>query len=67
MVIKVNPVTMRGGGTPPNVEEYAEAFAGHPIYTLVDFFAGYEQAALEPVSRDVMAFDTPFGLIRTTA
>lgn len=58
---------MRGGGTPPNVEEFAEAFAGYPIYPLVGFLAGYEQAALDPGSRNFMAFDTRFGLIRPTA
>lgn len=63
-VVKANAVTMRDAGTPHNVEGFAEAFAGYPICSLVDFFAGYEQVTLDQNSRDIMAFETPFGPMR---
>ena len=48
--IRANAVTMRDAGLPPNVEEFAEGFAGYPAVSIIDFFMGYEQIALHPQS-----------------
>src|SRR5262249_2362319 len=44
--VKANQVTLRDAGLPPNVEGFAESFAGYPICSMCDFFAGYEQVSL---------------------
>ena len=43
--ISANKVTLASeyAGLPPNVEEFAVSFAGYPLVTLLDFYAGYEQ------------------------
>lgn len=63
---KANGETLQDAGLPPNVEEFAEGFAGYPAVTVVDFFMGYEQVELDERSRDLMAFQTSRGLKRPT-
>ncbi|MCO5580019.1 hypothetical protein L7F22_033885 [Adiantum nelumboides] len=42
----VNKVTIRDVGTRPIVDEFAEAFAGRAIYSMDDFYLGYDQFQL---------------------
>ena len=64
--VKANKETLQDAGLPPNVEEFAESFAGYPAVSLIDFYMGYEQVKLHPDSRDLMAFQTSRGLKRPT-
>lgn len=61
-----NKVTIRDAALPPMVDEFAEAFAGYPITSAIDLFAGYDQMPLAEVSRDLTAIQTPLGLMRST-
>jgi hypothetical protein len=38
-----NKVTIRNKGSGPIVDEVAEAFAGHAIYSIGDLYSGYDQ------------------------
>jgi RNase H-like domain found in reverse transcriptase/Integrase zinc binding domain len=64
--MKMNGVTVRDGNLPPQVDEFAEEFAGCTVASLIDFFSGYDQALLALKSRDMTAFSTPIGLLRMT-
>ena len=63
---EMNRVTIRDANMPPSVEGFSEEFAGCTVASLLDFFSGYDQALLDPKSRDMTAFYTPIGLLRTT-
>ena len=62
----INARTIRDANLPPNVEEFAEDFAGRQISSLIDFFSGYDQVELARVSRDLTGILTPLGLLRQT-
>ena len=61
-----NRVTIRDLNIPPEVDGFAERFAGRSIYTLCDLYSGYDQFPLAPESRDLTAIQTPLGLYRMT-
>ena len=61
---KLNSVTIRDAGLPPNMDEMTEDLAGCHIYTALDAFAGYDQMALHPDSRDLTSFESPLGTMR---
>ena len=61
-----NKVTIRDLNIPPDVDGFAERFAGRSIYSLCDLFSGYDQFPLAPESRDLTAIQTPLGLYRMT-
>src|SRR6202140_5811291 len=65
-VQSLNKVTMRDAGMPAGVDEFSEDFAGYPIASSVDFYAGYYQISLAKESRDLTAFMTLLGLVRMT-
>ena len=59
-----NKVTIRNKGSGPIVDEVAEAFAGHAIYSIGDLYSGYDQFQLATESRDLTTMKTPLGLVR---
>ena len=59
-----NKVTIRNKGSGPIVDEVAEAFAGHAIYSIGDLYSGYDQFQLAFESRDLTTMKTPLGLVR---
>ena len=59
-----NKVTIRNKGSGPIVDEVAEAFAGHAIYSIGDLYSGYDQFQLALESRDLTTMKTPLGLLR---
>jgi hypothetical protein len=60
----VNRVTIRNAGIGPNIDEFAEAFAGRSIYSVGDLYSGYDQFQLAIESRDLTKMRTPLGLVR---
>lgn len=60
----INRVTIRDANLPPNVEEFADEFAGLSCCSLIDLFSGYDQIPLDEKSRDLTGFMTPLGLLR---
>ncbi|RAQ98663.1 putative gag-pol poly protein [Stemphylium lycopersici] len=62
---RLNSVTLRDANLPPTADEFSERFAGCKIISLMDLFSGYDQITLHPDSRDMTAFQTPIGLIRS--
>jgi hypothetical protein len=62
----LNKVTIRDAGMPPAVDQFSEEFAGYPISSSIDFYAGYYQILLDLASRDLTAFLTELGLVRMT-
>ena len=59
-----NKMTIRNKGSGPIVDEVAEAFAGHAIYSIGDLYSGYDQFQLASESRDLTTMKTPLGLMR---
>ena len=59
-----NKMTIRNKGSGPIVDEVAEAFAGHAIYSIGDLYSGYDQFQLAFESRDLTTMKTPLGLVR---
>jgi hypothetical protein len=59
-----NRITIRNKGSGPIVDEVAEAFVGHAIYSIGDFYSGYDQFQLAIESRDLITMKTPLGLVR---
>ncbi|KAL3681112.1 hypothetical protein R1sor_024068 [Riccia sorocarpa] len=59
-----NNVTIRNLGKGPIVDEVADAFAGRAIYSIGDFYSGYDQFQLALESRDLTTIRTPLGLMR---
>ena len=64
--MNINRVTRKDANLPPSPDEFAEDFAGMQIGSFIDFFSGYDQLTLAPVSRDMTAIHTPLGLLRQT-
>jgi hypothetical protein len=60
----VNKVTIRNMGSSPIVDEFTEAFAGRAIYSMGDFYSGYDQFQLAVESRDLTTLWMPLGLLR---
>ena len=50
---QVNKVTIRNSGVGPVVDEFAEAFAGRAIYSIVHLYSRYNQFRLAVDSRDI--------------
>jgi len=59
-----NKVTIRNMGSGPVVDEVAEQFVGHAIYSIGDLYSGYDQFQLAEESRDLTTMKTPLGLMR---
>ena len=51
---------------PLSVDEFSEDFAGYPITSAIDYYSGYDQISLDKRSRDLTAFLTDIGLVRST-
>ena len=49
------------------MEPYAEHCAGRAIYSMGDFYVGYDHAPIAPESHDLTTFQTPLGPHRLTA
>jgi len=64
--VSANQHTLEDSGIPPNVEEFSEAFAGLPIFSLIDFHSVYDQKMLHEDSRNYMACQTTQGMYRPT-
>ncbi|OMJ15154.1 Retrovirus-related Pol polyprotein from transposon, partial [Smittium culicis] len=62
----VNEVTIKNASVPPVAEEFAEDFAGRPIYSTFDLISGYDQVQISEDSRDLFGLQTPLGLLRMT-
>ena len=62
----LNGVTIRDSGMPPSVNEFSEDFAGYPITSSADYYSGFNQIGLDILSRDLTAFLTELGLVRST-
>ena len=62
----LNKVTILDSGMPPSVDEFSEDFAGYPITSAIDYYSGYNQIELDKQSRDLTAFLTDIGLLRST-
>jgi hypothetical protein len=60
----VNKVTIRNSGVGPIVNEFAEAFVGHAIYSIGDLYSRYYQFQLAMKSWDITTMRTPIGLVR---
>ena len=61
---KLNAGTIRDASLPPTVDEFSEEFAGFPLISVLDLFSGYDQYSLDPLSRGLTVFMTPFGSMR---
>ena len=59
-----NKVTIRNMGSGPIVDEVAEQFAGHAIYSIGDLYSGYDQFQLAEESRDLTTMKTPLGSMK---
>jgi Integrase zinc binding domain/RNase H-like domain found in reverse transcriptase len=60
----LNAVTIQHSGVPPHTEQIAEQFAGRACGGILDLYVGYDERALDEVSRDYTTFQTPFGAMR---
>lgn len=58
---KLNGVTIKDGGLPPNVEEFVNSFSGYSCLSILDVFGGYDERMLHALSRLLTSFDTPLG------
>ncbi|KAJ8462363.1 hypothetical protein ONZ51_g10947 [Trametes cubensis] len=62
----LNAVTIAHSGVPPFTEHLAESFAGRACGGILDLFVSYDARLLDPSSRDLTTFSTPFGARRLT-
>ncbi|PLW57900.1 hypothetical protein PCANC_01042 [Puccinia coronata f. sp. avenae] len=62
----LNKVTVKDAGVPPATEEFVESFSGRACYGLGDIMGGYDERALDPISRPLTTFDTPLGRFQLT-
>src|SRR5436189_5973790 len=62
----LNKITIHDYGMLPSVDEFSEDFAGYPITSAVNYFAGYYQIPLDKSSHDLTAFMNLLGLVRMT-
>ena len=60
----LNAVTIQHSRVPPHTEQIAEQFAGRACGGILDLYVGYDERALDEVSRDYTTFQTPFGAMR---
>ena len=60
----VNKVMIRNSGVGPIVDEFAEAFAGHAIYSIGNLYSRYDQFELVVESQEITTMWTPIGLVR---
>ena len=66
-LIPVNKVTIQNSGVRPTVDEFAEAFAGHAIYSIGDIYSRYDQFQLAMDSQNITRMQTPMGLVWMSA
>lgn len=66
VAVKLNSVTVRDANLYSSTNEFSEKFAGYAIFSLIDFFSGYNQVKLDKEFRDFTAFMIPLGLMRMT-
>ena len=64
---KLNGITIRETGVPPILDGFVEAYAGQSVYSVLDMYWGFYARILDPESRDMMAFQTPLGVLRITS
>ena len=57
----LNKVTIQYSGIPPATAEVASNFAGRACIGLLDIWVGYDEREIDPESRDLTTFQTPFG------
>jgi hypothetical protein len=63
----LNRVTVKDVGLPPDLDEFAEGFAGRSIYSAFDVFSGFDHRKVDVESRDLTSFETrAFGTLRLT-
>ena len=63
----LNKVTIKDASTPPNPDEATQALAGGMCVSTGDGFSGYNAILVADESRDLLAFQSPFGsLVRKT-
>ena len=60
----LNAVTIAHSGIPPATEDLAARFAGRAVGGTLDLYVGYDERLLDPKSRDLTTFQTPFGALR---
>ena len=60
----LNKVSIKDANLPLSANEFLEDFSGMAIASVVDLFSGYDQVLLDPVSRDLMAFQTQIRLFQ---
>ena len=63
---KLNKVTIKDSGLPPNPEELIESFTGRACYGLGDIMGGYDERELAQESRPLTTFETPLGRFQLT-
>jgi hypothetical protein len=64
---KLNSVTIKDAGLPPDLDSFVEPFAGRACYSVFDLFWGYDARKIHPNSRDPTSFMSPLGLLRITS
>jgi hypothetical protein len=62
----LNKITVKDAGVPPATEDFVESFSGRVCYGLGDILGGYDERALDPISRPLTTFDTPLGRFQLT-
>jgi hypothetical protein len=60
----LNAITIAHSGVPPATEELASKYAGRACGGMFDLYVGYDERLLDPDSRDMMTFQTPYGALR---
>ncbi len=60
-VEKLNAVTVRDTSLPPNINDFAESFTGHVIYSAGDMFSGFDTRILNVESCPLETFHLPDG------
>ena len=60
----INRHTIRDAMVPPNIEEFAEEFAGMQVVSLLNIQSKYDQLELDKRNRDLTGFISPLELLR---
>jgi hypothetical protein len=63
---KLNKVTIKDSGLPPNPKKLIESFTGRACCGLGDIMGGYDERELELESRPLTTFETPLGRFQLT-